>query len=340
MALDIYDTAVLNRTVASLKRAQAALLTTFFPEIVISDSEKIYFDQETIKRRIAPFVHPTLAGKVVQDQGYVTKNFEPAYIKDKRVFKPDQALRRLAGETIGGNRSPVDRAAANLAISLADQQNMILRRQEVMVSECLRTGIITVTGDGYPAVAVNFGRDAGHTVTLLTTARWGQTGVVPLDNIGTWSRLVHKNSGSIVTDCIMDALAFDLFIAEAKTQAQLDIRRASQSDVQVLAMNKLGLAFQGTIGQINYWTYQDWYVNDAGSEVSMIPDYTVMLLSTDLMGVRHYGAIRDVDAGVMAMESFSKSWIEPDPSVRWLLTQTAPLPVPYRVDASFCATVN
>ena len=37
---------------------------------------------------------------------------------------------------------------------------------------------------------------------------------------------------------------------------------------------------------------------------------------------------------------FTKSWLEEDPSVRWLLLQSAPLVVPYRPNAVLCATIG
>ena len=66
MALGVYDTAVLNKVVDNLKRAQAALLNVAFKEVLVSDKEKIYSDMADGKRRIAPFVHPTMEGKVVR----------------------------------------------------------------------------------------------------------------------------------------------------------------------------------------------------------------------------------------------------------------------------------
>jgi hypothetical protein len=40
-----------------------------------------------------------------------------------------------------------------------------------------------------------------------------------------------------------------------------------------------------------------------------------------------------------AVPYWSKSWVTQDPSIRWLLMQSAPLLVPYRIDASLSATV-
>jgi hypothetical protein len=62
--------------------------------------------------------------------------------------------------------------------------------------------------------------------------------------------------------------------------------------------------------------------------------------STGTDGVRHFGAIRDLDAGIQARQYFVKSWREPDPSRQFLLMQSAPLLVPYRPNAVLSATVN
>lgn len=340
--MDIYSTVALNRLVQSLIRPQTALLSAFFPEVQTSDSEEIFFDVENKKRRIAPFVSPLREGKLVEDEGYVTKSFKPAYTKDKRVHDPMKALKRLAGETIGGSMSALDRHQANLAISSADQLDMLTRRKEVMASEVLRTGKCTISGEGYPTVVVDFGRNVDHTVALTLGDRWGETGVKPLEDIEDWSLLILENSGAGVKDVIMDTKAWRLFKADEDVEKKLDSRPLSASTDSIVAVQfaKIGVTFKGMIGEVRFWVYQDWYVDDDGNSQLMIPDYTVIMASPDLDGVQHHGAIMDVDAGIQAVEYFSKSWVVPDPSKRILLMQSAPLVVPYRPDATFCATVR
>lgn len=340
--MDIYSTAALNRLVQSLKRPQTALLSTFFGSVEVSDTEQILFDVENKKRRIAPFVSPLREGKVVEDEGYVTKTFTPAYVKDKRIHDPNKALKRAAGETVGGNTSPLDRHQANLARSSADQLDMLNRRKEVMASEVLRTGKVTISGEGYPTVVVDFGRNAGHTVTLAGASRWGQAGIKPLENIETWTGTVLQNSGAVIRDVVMDVKAWGLFRADADVQKFLDTRPLSATTDSVVAVQfaKLGMSYKGQVGEVRFWVYQDWYVDEAGVEQPMIPDYTVILASPDVDGVQHHGAIRDEAAGLQGQEFFSKSWVVEDPSRRILLMQSAPLVVPYRPDATFCATVN
>jgi hypothetical protein len=71
----------------------------------------------------------------------------------------------------------------------------------------------------------------------------------------------------------------------------------------------------------------------------ILPANTVLVGSSGIDGVRHFGAIRDLDAGIQARQYFVKSWVEPDPSRRFLLMQSAPLLVPYRPNAVLSATV-
>lgn len=341
--MDIYSTTALNRLVQSLDRPQSMLLDTYFPELEVSDTEDIKFDVETKRRRIAPFVSPLREGKLVEDEGYVTKSFTPAYVKDKRVHDPNKALKRRAGETIGGSLTPLQRHMANVVRSSADQLEMLTRRKEVMASEILRTGKVTISGEGYPTVVVDFGRNAAHTVALLTSARWGESGVSPWANVKTWVALKHKNGGGQTQDVIMDPSAWALFEVDPAIEKGLDTRPLSSNadSIKAFSFNMYqGLAYQGQLGGVRFWTYVDWYIDDAGAEQPMLPEYTVLLVSRDIEGVQHHGVIRDEDAGLQPLEYFQKSWVVPDPSKRILLMQSAPLVVPYRPDASFCATVR
>ena len=335
-----FTTSFLSRAVASLKRPQTGLLTLFFPFVETSDTEEIKFDTEDGKRRISPFVSPIVAGKLVEGMGRKTSTFKPAYVKDKRVLKPGDAFKRMAGERIGGDMTPENRRLATLKKEMTDQTEMLTRRQEVMASEVLRTGKVTVTGDGYPTVVVDFGRNANHTITLGTGVKWSDSGISPLGNIEDWSLTVLQNSGAVVTDVVMDTKAYRLFKADPAVKDAIDKTLGAPDSVMLTSMAKLGLSYKGAIDNVWFWVYSDWYVDPAtGNEVAMIPDNTVMLGSRDMDGVRHFGAIHDEEAGLQAMEYFTKSWVEKDPSLRILLMQSAPLVVPYRPDASFCATV-
>ena len=341
--MDIFATATLNGIVRNLKRSQSFLLSTFFPGVSQSTSEEIKFDMENGARRIAPFVSPYREGKVVESLGYTTKSFTPAYIKDKRIFDAKRPLKRAAGERIGGgDLTPAQRIQALLVQELGDQQDMLTRRLELMAAEALRTGKVTITGDGFDAVEVNFGRHADLTDALTGTDEWGDANVKPLDTLNSMNLTMLKQSGVSATDVVMDVEAWKLFSADTDVRAQLDLMRANPSARLEIAgsVMSVGAQYMGTIGNFNIWLYADWYIDDNGVEQPILPSYTVLMGSSGIEGVRHFGAIHDEDAGYQAMEMFAKSWTVKDPSSRLLLMQSAPLVVPYRPNASACITVK
>jgi hypothetical protein len=341
MPIGIYDTAVLVRVVQSLLTPQSFLLDRFFPMVDEQTTESIVFDVENGKRRMSPFVSPLVEGKVVADKTYTTNSLKPAYIKDKRVLRPNQSLKRRAGERIGGQMSPQERMQANLGTSMQDQLEMLTRRLEWMAAGALHSSKYTITGEGFPETEINFARDAALSVALTTTARWGESGVSIADDIEGWLTLMLKKSGSVVTDMIMTPDTWALFIADEKVKATLDTTvRGGSSSLDNGPNVKTGAVWKGKYGTYDVWVYNDWYVDDAGVEQPILPAYSFILASSQLEGVRHYGAILDEEAGLQPMAYFPKSWVKKDPSVRYLLMQSAPLVVPYRPNASFRATVR
>ena len=108
--MDLFTTNVLTAIVQDLRVPQTGLLDRYFTGSIVEDSEEIHFDVDTTPRRIAPFVSPLVAGQVVRSRGFQTSTFKPAYVKDKRVFTPTRAIKRVMGEKMGGGQySPEQR---------------------------------------------------------------------------------------------------------------------------------------------------------------------------------------------------------------------------------------
>lgn len=201
---DLFSTSTLQAVVQNLKVPQSGFLDAYFKQIMEEDTEEIHFDVDNNPRRIAPYVSPLLPGKVVQSRGYQTKTFKPAYVKDKRVFTPNNALKRAMGERVGGgDMSPEQRQQIKLAQELSDQMDMLTRRFELQACSALYSGSITVASPEYPTTVVNFGRDANHTKVLTGGNQWGDAGVKPLDLLQDWADQVVKTEGVFPTDVNM-----------------------------------------------------------------------------------------------------------------------------------------
>lgn len=340
--MDTYTPQVLLGVVDGLIKPHTAVLGRYFPTVEQSETDVISFDVIDKARRLAPFVSPLVAGKIVRGQGYSTKTFSPAYIKDKRPIDPSKALKRAAGEPFGANWSPEKRRQAAIARELEEQIEMIDRRLEVMAVEALRLAQVTVTGDDYPTVVVEFGRDAALSIAALAgTNKWTDAASKPLKNLKAWQKLVRQKSGSNPIDVIMGDDAFDAFSDHQTVRDLLDNRRMEGGSLTTGSEVVEGLTFQGTVNRMNIFTYSGWYVDPAdGDEKEIFPAGEIVLASSAVEGVQSFGAIKDVEAGFAAFPRFPKMWVEKDPSQEILLMQSAPLTVPTRPNATLrCAGV-
>src|SRR5882672_8371199 len=144
-----------------------------FPRVVTSDREDIMFEQLDIdNRRLAPFVAPNVQGRVMRSQGFSARTFRPAYVKPKHIVDPSKAIHRIFGEALLGGLSMGQRFDAQVAANMRAEREMIERRWDWMACRAMVDGSVTVAGDDYPTVVVNFNRDPSLTITLSGTARW------------------------------------------------------------------------------------------------------------------------------------------------------------------------
>ena len=337
---DLYSTDVLLGVLEDLAVPKSALLDRYFPSVQTDQSEEIHFDLIDGAKKLAPFVSPVLEGRVMQQRGYTTKTFKPAYVKPKTPLDPNRPLKRFLGERIaGGEMSASDREMAILAMEQESHIQLIRNRLEWMAAQILLTGAVTISGDGYQTVSVDYGRHADHTVTLAGGDRWSETTATPLDDLQDWATNVAKNGGGEAIDVIMEPSAWKDFRAHAAVVGKLDYRSARGDEINLGAMRERGLSFKGTIDGFNIFVYQDWYETDAGVVTPFIAAGTVIMASQDIDGVQAFGAIQDPAAGYVAVPYYPKSWIQDDPGQRFLMTQSAPLVVPLRPNGSVAATV-
>lgn len=339
----IYNTAFLNRVVDDLAPTPTVFLDLFFQEVLTHDTEEVYIDRVTDKPRLTPFVHPLSQGKVVDSVGYTTNVVKPAYVKDLRVHNALKALKRRAGEALTGTLTPAQRQQANIVADLADQSRMLTRRMEVMAIEAVRDARATIIGEGFNAV-VQFGRDPSLTKTLTVNARWSVVDAngpdIPAQLEG-WSQEIADFDGS-VDAVIMDPLAWNLFRKHPSVKGLLEIRRGDNSSL-ILSPQiavRAGLQYKGDLGNFQIWVYTGSYIDPAdGQTKKYMPDNTVVLAGSRLEGVRHFGAIMDVDV-LVARDRYAQSWTERNPSRRMLQMESAPLMVPYRPNSSMRVNVN
>ena len=342
----LYDTNALIQVVPNLKRAQKFLLDRFFPNIVTSDTEYVSIDIDIGKRRMSPFVSPLVEGKLVEQRRIQTNTFKPAYIKDKRAPDLRKPVRRMIGERIGGDLTGAQREAANLEFELTDQIDMLDRRLEWMAAQALQTGTVTISGEGFSTVLVDFGRDATLTVAKTGGATWTPANVAagtatPAKDIETWQTQILKKSGAVVKDIVFTTSSWAGFILDPILKGAIVFPKLAEfgNAINVGPQIASGAVYKGRWGQYDLWLYNDWYVDDSNVEQPMLIDGTVLMSGDELSGTRAFGSIVDPSFNYQSMPYAPKTWTEQDPAQRFLMMQSAPIVIPSRVNASFAAKV-
>ena len=348
MAGQIYDTTTLLSVVRQ-ERVITPFWLNFFNSQINFDTEDIAFDRVNMDyRRLAPFVAPNVQGRVQKLSGYDTVSFKPAYVKPKDVVDPNMVIPRQPGEALGsGSLSLAQRRDAVIAEILRQHRVKLTNRNEWLAARAIIDGTVTISGEDYPSVTVNFRRHSSLSYLPTGTARWTQNGSAPMTDIRTAKQNAFNRSGAKITKLIFGATAWDLFTTRVDIKEFMN-RNYGGYDANITRLYDAykGQEFLGYIsgsnggGRMECWLDTSKYVDDAGSEQYFLDQGTVVGVGSNIEGVRCFGAIKDFDAQLRPLEMFPKMWRNEDPSVEYLLTQSAPLMVPKRPNASFKIKVN
>lgn len=336
MSLGTYDTHTLLGVVRRVEPPNLFWLNLCFNREVLFDSEWIDFDIIDKGRRLAPFVAPMAQGKPMLQKGYMTRRFRPAYIKPKDNVDPRRLIKRQAGEAYNGELSMEQRRQAVIADITVTQRDMILRRHEWMACQAILNDSVEIKGEDYPAVTVDFGRNSNQTLALTGTDAWddaSKTNV--LDDLDTWVSRVHRASGYAPTQIIMGLEAWAVFKSKDQVKDALETRRGSTSTMETTLGNGEAIQYKGMIGPLPIWTYSETYDDNDGNAVEMMdPESLVLINPAGVEGIRCFGAIMDPKAGYRPASMWPKNFSSEDPPAEFVMTQSAPLMVPMRPNAS------
>lgn len=340
MAFDILETHELAGVIRTFPPQSSYWLDLCFPNVHFSNAEYIDFDIVDKARRLAPFVAPNVQGQPMLARRESIRKFKPAYLKPKEALDPQRNLRRRAGESIGGSLSPAERNDAIVAETLLDQSEAIDRRLEWMAAEAIVKGQVTVQGENYPQVTVGFGRRAANNKTLSGAARWNQAAsATPISDIKGWATEMLRTSGRRLTRVTLTPSAELAFFAAEETKYMLETRRGSLARAeQANASGEVAYKVMDIPGGVEVWVYNDVYEDNDGIEQPFVEDGLV-ILTGEVEGVRAFGAIMDNRANWEPMSKFPKMWQQEDPSGIFLMTQSAPLMIPGRPNASMSVNV-
>lgn len=350
MPLDIYTPMELYQVMFDPRQTVRTnqWLEMFYPNSFFSDQEEIMFDKIEASREIAPFMLPNVPGKpIFRPQGERIQTFKPAYTKPKDPVRPSQALKLQPGELAKRQalQTPEARFNARVIEITRFHRDAIQRLWEYMGARALIDGSITINyGVGDPAVTIDFGRDASHTITKGSGSRWGDSGVSAWDDIQAWCDLAAgAEFGGMPTDILMGADAYTAFMADTDVKAKLDTNYRGSESVQLntglIEKDPLDpFTYVGRLGSVRIWLVSGVgnTFKSGGATVDILKKNEVLLASRVVDGVKAFGAILDVNA-LQPADMWAKMWDQEDPSARFIMTQSAPLMIPVNPNATVLA---
>lgn len=285
-------------------------------------------------KKLAPFVAPMQAGKVIQALSRSTKNIKFPRIRIKKQLPAkDLMLTRDLGQSVylGEGKSPLDAVNSKLAREQQHLKNLIVRRMEWMAAQALK-GSVSYESDDVE-FTIDFGVPDSHKVTLSSTSVWGGTSADILGNIRTWKNKILQATNLTADKALIGTSALDLLLEDEQIRKLLDNRNLNAG-----ALSLDSSAYVGRLCGVDIYECAEQYIDDDGNAHDMIDDNAFVLLASAGGFVQEFGLIEDLEAQV-AMEFFSKLWYEKDPSSAWLLAESNPLPVVYQPEAIVYATV-
>lgn len=349
MNLDLYKTITMLQAVRKMLPLRKFFTSTFFPGFKTHVTEDVLFDYKKGKRPMAPFVAPRVGGITVARDGYRTKKYTAPKIAPQRILTLDDLVTRGMGENLFSQQTPAQRQAALLGTDLSELDDMVSRRLEWMARELLLGSPIVVKGfiDKLDSQYIEDEIDFGFTnkVTLASTAKWDNAGSVGLKygNLKSWRLEVIKLSGSAPTMAIFGQGAMEKFLADSGIQTLLNQQNATLALMHPKVQDE-ALTYYGTLPGLGLelYTYDDWFIDDAGVEQPYIPDDHVILCRPNLGGF-DYGAVTQMEADgqfhTYEGARVPKSWANQDADARMIRLTSRPIPIPEDVDGWYVADV-
>ncbi|MCG6115098.1 MAG: major capsid protein [Mesorhizobium sp.] len=346
-----YDTADLVGVIQTIRPAPTFFLNRYFRrDPLLSVHEHIVFDEVLEGLPImAPFVSPIVQAKAQKRSGFQAKTFTPAYVKPKHFIKPGDFLTRSPGEDLLGSMSPEERMDREIIRLLAVQRRQIEARWEWMAARATIDGKVVVTGEDYPEVEVDFGRDADNDIIVSGAGNlWSNEDADIGSMLEDWSDQLLEMTGFAGTDVVMAPEIWKHFRKNKVVLRDAELRRGIQAvpNLQPRVADQ-NARFVGQWGEFSLYVYAGRFKDQDGTVSRALAATDIIMTAAPseidgtggVEGIRAFGAIQDKKARLWPLDIFPKTWEEEDPSGEQLMSQSAPLMIPGRPNAVIKAKV-
>lgn len=336
---EVLHWATLTPMINEIKSPANFVRRAFFSNHQPVAAEKIELSFWDGDREVAPFIRRHAEAALIDGYGERFAQIEPANIRMKTIIHPSKVQDRRPGDVIfvrPGESGPM-LSSLQKYIALRGQRlaDLATNAEEWLCCQALR-GSVTYEVDEQEKFTVTFPRPAGNNVTLTTF--WDDADPQEPDieqDFYEAKRILSEEVSLQPTDVILGSEAVLHFMSVLKAQKLMDMLHLFAGDVSFASQfSEDGAIYLGLFCGVKVWAYpRQITLNGAATDLIRAKYAEFICNSPAAENMIYYGGIEDVEAlesGMFVTERFSKSWIEPDPSRRYMLLHTRPMPCPRR----------
>lgn len=342
---DIFQRAMLEAYEEGVSQdPEQYFLSNLFREEVISPVDEIELDVIRGSRRIAADV--TRGGGVGNTNyvnQYTNKSYKVPLYWEQTPITASMLNKRVPG--MDAFRSPAMSEAAKIGYHVgraqAEQVKKIKRAIELQAAQALQTGIVTLKN----ADNIDFHKDSS--LNNVPSTKWDNGGS-PIDDIEALAVEIYQKGKVKPNTAIFSANAWIAFRKNANVQSFFD-KRFIEPGLLRPEETVLGATLQGRISigdfMLNLYTYDGFYENSNGSNVSYMNSETVIVMNSLAMLAKGYGATEVLaesreeyrSLGLPELPEFVAGAFVPFyytmyPSTMYAGVQSAPIVIPKAID--------
>lgn len=304
--------------------------------------------------QVAPFVAPEIGGQVMERLGRKVGTFTPPEIAPQRVITTKNLL-AAAGNSevtfIERDSTPESRQIRLVREDFDDLEKSITRREELMCSEALFKGQVTVKGKGYQTQVIHFWDQADKPYLELSgAAQWSNlTTADPIADIEVGIQKVQERSGITPTDVIMSPKTWAYARRNDRVILELDVKGLDIGEIYgANKANRMGVRLVGRLAGVNIWTYSQTLLpqeNGVTVKTQVVPDDLILFASTDVPTEMAYGVVTITDVKAQTMRHSTGRRVvnqylnNKNPAGIVNEMKCAPLPIPKIPDGFFVMKV-
>jgi len=343
--ISIYEPQTMQPAFQKRMPVTTFLRDRFFPGFSTFATKHVLMDFYRNRQRVAPLVAEGSNPVNIRREGYQTKIYTPPYINLSAPYNVDLLQVRLPGEPVFGGLTPEERALAIMERDYNELDDMIVRREELMIAEAMQTGSVTATGyidDSATQVrtdTIDYGLE--NVINLTGTSQWSNSASNKYADLLRAVTLVRQ-AGYNPTVAILGENAWMYLREDDNFMKKLDLRFAQFGEInpQLNIRNGNGYAYVGRLTELglDLYTYLAWYYDEQTQTLKPYIDKDKVIVAAENIGEMLYGAntiIPPDSDNFVTVEAprVAKVNVDRNTDTKSLVVKSRPIPKPFDVGA-------